>query len=150
MKKIILATSLLLSVSSLSAFSLHNATDAMTQVATHKKSTSLTSMLTSQLGVTDTQASGGVGSILSYAKSALPKNKYTKLASAIPNASSLISKVSATKSGTKTSQLASLASNFSSLGLSTDMIGKFVPVIMNYFKSSGKSDAMSILAGLFK
>jgi hypothetical protein len=163
MKKIIISTALILSVSSLSAFSLGDAASAVsamqTQPTTEKaqtKSSDLTSMLTSQLGVTDKQASGGVGSILSYAKSALPENKYTTLASAIPNSDSLLkmapsagNALGALGGSSKNAGLASLASQFSSLGLSTDMISKFVPVIMNYFKDSGKTDAMGILSSLF-
>ena len=171
MKKIILSTALILSVSSLNAFSLGDAASAVSAMQTQPtttekaqtKSSDLTSMLTSQLGVTDKQASGGVGSILSYAKTALPQNKYTTLASAIPNADSLLAMAPAVASqggslgslagamggSSKTAGLASLASQFSSLGLSSDMISQFVPIILNYFKGSGATGASSILSGLF-
>jgi len=174
MKKIILATSFLLSVSTLSAFSLSDAASAVSTVSamqtqtaqktstTTQKGSDLTSLLTSQLNVTDKQAAGGVGSILSYAKDSLPKNKYTTLANAIPNADSLIKMAPSVSSAggamsalsgamggsSKAGGIASLASQFSSLGLSSDMVGKFVPVIMNYFKGSGKTDAMGILSSL--
>jgi len=172
MKKSFLALSLTVSITSLYAFGLGDVTNAVATLQstptqntpTKTQATDLTSMLTSQLGVTQKQASGGVGSILSYAKSALPQNKYTTLASAIPNADSLLAMAPSLSGGTggslgalsgmmgansSTAGLASLASQFSSLGLNSDMISKFIPVIMNYFKSSGSNDAAGILSGLF-
>jgi hypothetical protein len=120
-------------------------------------------MLTNELGVSDKQAAGGVGSILSYAKGELPSNDYSKLASAIPNADSLLKMAPSTSKssalgglgslaskGSSMAGMAGLASQFSSLGLDSGMISKFVPIIMDYFKSSGSTDAMGILGGLFK
>ena len=46
----------------------------------------LTSLLTSQLGVTSNQAMGGVGSILSLAKERLSAMNFTTLTSLIPGA----------------------------------------------------------------
>ncbi len=171
MKKTFLSISLILSVSTLNAFSLGDVSNTVsgmqntTPTQTSKtQATDLTGMLTSQLGVTDKQASGGVGSILSYAKSALPQDKYSTLSSAIPNADSLLAmapSVSGDSSSSlgalsgmmggnsSTSGLATLTSQFSSLGLSSDMIGKFVPVITSYLKGSGSNDAAGILSGLF-
>jgi hypothetical protein len=161
--------------SSLEAFSLGDAASALStansvaQSATavsntasksDTQSSDLIGMLTSQLGVSDKQASGGVGSILSYAKDELPSNDYATLASAIPNASSLlamapksndtVSALGALAGGSSASGMAALASQFSSLGLNSSMISQFVPIIMDYFKGSGSTDAMSILSGLFK
>ncbi len=172
MKKIILATSFLVCVQSISAFSLGDATSALssvntatnthTAVATAKsetKNSNLVGMLTSQLGISDKQATGGVGSILSYAKDSLPSNKYTTLASAIPNSSSLLKMAPQASSamgalgalgGNSSTGMAALASQFSSLGLNSSMITQFVPIIMNYFKGSNATGAMNILSGLFK
>jgi len=164
----------LLTITNASAFSLGDAASALSAVnsatqtkqapsAATQKSSDLTSMLTQQLGVTDKQASGGVGSILSYAKTALPQNKYTQLASAIPNAGSLLSmapKASGSNNAlgalagslagnNSAAGLTALASQFSSLGLNSSMVSQFVPVIMNYLKSSGSGSAASILSSLF-
>jgi len=141
------------------------ATTAKTTAKTTEATTStssLTDMLTDQLGITNTQASGGVGSILTYAKSALTPNKFSTLSSAIPDASSLMSMAPSSDTSTLSSltgslegksssatQLAALTSQFSSLGLSSDMVSKFIPIILNYFKDSGATDASSILSGLF-
>ena len=114
------------------------------------KSMDLVGMLTSQLGVSDKQAKGGLGSILNYAKGALSSGEYSTLANAIPGAESLVkSASSALSNGNTAGSLSSLASSFSSLGLNSDMVGKFVPVIMDYFKGSGNLDAIGILTKLF-
>ena len=167
-KSFIILATLLFSVS-LQAFSLGDAASAISTIdaatntqksaSSTKKDTSsgLIGMLTSQLGVSDKQASGGVGSILSYAQKELSKSDYSTLANAIPNASSLLSmapKASSAMSalgslGGSNGGMAALASQFSSLGLDSAMVSKFVPVILDYFKKSNATDAMGILSKLF-
>ncbi len=171
-KKTITALAALFLTASLQAFGLGDAASALstvnavtnTQTATptaksETKSSDLIGMLTSQLGVSDKQATGGVGSILSYAKDSLPSNKYTTLASAIPNSSSLLKMAPQASSamgalgalgGNSSTGMAALASQFSSLGLNSSMITQFVPIIMNYFKGSNATGAMNILSSLFK
>jgi hypothetical protein len=43
--------------------------------------------------------------------------------------------------------LSALAGPFSKLGMSPDMVGKFVPVVLDYVKSTGGSGVMSVLKG---
>jgi len=167
-KKLSLSLTAFLCTVSLQAFSLGDATNALSAVqsttqtatpaATNKTQNSdLMGMLTSQLGVTDKQATGGVGSILNYAKGELPSSDYSTLASAIPNASSLLSMAPAVSSslgalgsmGGSAGGMAALASQFSSLGLDSSMISKFVPIILNYFKGTNATGATSILSKLF-
>jgi len=45
---------------------------------------------------------------------------------------------------------ASLAGPFSQLGLSPDMLGKFVPVILDYVGGKGGASVQSLLAGVLK
>jgi len=150
-----------LTLSNASAFSLGDAAGALSAVSnttsssqkTEKKDTksttsnALVGMLSSQLGITDSQAAGGVGSILSYAGSELSSTDYSKLADAIPESDSLREK--APKSNSMLSGVMGLASQFSSLGLDSSMISKFIPVIMNYFKGNNSTDAIGVLSGLF-
>jgi len=169
MKKTLLSLSvfLLIGTTQLSAFGLSDVTNAISQKtstphATSTQTSGLTEMLSKQLNISDKQASGGVGSILNYAKSALTLNKFQTLKSAIPDAQSLMNMVPKDNStagglssltnamgGNSVSKMAGLASQFSSLGLSNDMISKFVPIIMQYFKSSNKTEAGNILNSLF-
>jgi hypothetical protein len=119
----------------------------------------LTSLITSQLGVTDKQATGGLGSMLGYAKSALKPNEFSKVSDSIPGIDSLLGAApslggglgaaAGALGGDSLSGLAAVASQFSSLGLNADMIQKFAPILLNYVKGTGGSDVMGLLAGLF-
>ena len=173
-----ISTSILCALS-LQAFSLGDATNVISSVAASNSKTTTTKttanttqnsalmgMLTSQLGVSDKQAAGGVGSILTYAKSTLSEDKYNTLSSAVPNASSMVAAAPKSSTGalssamssfggkkSSTGAMAGLASQFSSLGLDTSMISKFVPIIISYFQKSdskNSSSATNILMGLFK
>ena len=171
MKKTLLplSLSLLIGTTQLSAFSLGDVAGVIAQqktttpqTKTQTQTNELTEMLSKQLNISNKKASGGVGSILSYAESALAPNKFQTLESAIPNAKLLMSmapKSSVASSGlgalagsmsnSSVSKMATLASQFSSLGLSSDMISQFIPIIMQYFKSSHKTEAGNILSSLF-
>jgi Protein of unknown function VcgC/VcgE (DUF2780) len=116
----------------------------------------LVQTLAKQLNVTDAQASGGAGAIFNYAKSSLPTNEYAKVESAVPEAADLIKQAPATdatsaaagalgKAGGTATGLASLGSSFQKLGLSTDMVGQFVPVVVDYVDKKGGSEVGSIL-----
>ena len=150
---------------SLNALDLNDVSNAVSANTSKTKnisseSSDLTSLLVKQLVVNNKQATGGTGSILSYAKSALSATDYKTVADAIPNSDSLLSSAPSSKGGlgglasslgadSSTSGLATLASQFSSLDLDSGMVTKFLPVILDYLKGSGSSDAMSLLSGLF-
>jgi len=125
----------------------------------------LVSLLTSQLGVTETQARGGAGALFSYAKDKLGASYFAKVAEAVPGmagflgaapksegvsgalggASSLLGKAKDSGAG-----IMSLAGQFAQLGLGGDMIGKFVPILVSYVKSSGGDTVAGLLAGALK
>ena len=118
---------------------------------------SLVGTLTSQLGVTNDQAAGGAGAIFQYAKSALPSADYGKVEKAVPEAAELIQKAppadSTTsaagsmlgKSGSTVAGTAGLVSSFQKLGLSSDMVGKFTPVVVDYAQQKGGAEVGDIL-----
>ena len=54
------------------------------------------------------------------------------------------------RSGSSLEGLAGLASSFSQLGLSTDMVSQFVPVILNYVKSNGGETVSNLLAAVLQ
>lgn len=118
----------------------------------------LVSLLTQNLGVTPQQAQGGAGAIFDYAKGKLGAADFSKVAAAVPGMDSLLS--AAPKTGGTASNLtklaggtgslgglSSLAEPFTKLGMSPDMVGKFVPEILSYVKSSGGDAVMKILQG---
>ncbi len=127
----------------------------------------LTDTLMSSLGVSQKQASGGAGALLKYAKGNLKKDEFSKVSSAIPDMSSLLAAAPAVAKATGGSMgglggmasalggdslggIASLASSFSDLGLSADMIQKFIPTILEYVKGSGGDSVMNLLSGALK
>jgi Protein of unknown function VcgC/VcgE (DUF2780) len=117
---------------------------------------SLVSTLASQLNVTPDQAAGGAGAIFNYAKGALPSNEYAKVEGAVPESAELVKKAPATdttsaaasalgKAGGTAAGVAGLGSSFEKLGLSSDMVGKFVPVVVDYVDKKGGSEAGGII-----
>jgi len=116
---------------------------------------SLVGTLTSQLGVTNDQAAGGAGAIFQYAKSALPAADYGKVEKAVPEAAELIQKAPPAdstaagsmlgKAGGTAAGTAGLVSSFQKLGLSSDMVGKFTPVVVDYAQQKGGAEVGDIL-----
>jgi hypothetical protein len=118
---------------------------------------SLVQTLTKQLNVSEDQAAGGAGAIFNYAKGALSSDDYGKVEKAVPESTELVKKAPATdatasaatgllgKSGGSTANLASLGGSFQKLGLSSDMVGKFVPVVVDYVDKKGGSEAGGLL-----
>jgi hypothetical protein len=118
---------------------------------------SLVQTLASQLNVTPDQAAGGAGAIFNYAKGALGGEDYAKVEKAVPEAAELVKKAPAVdsttsavggvvgKAGGTAAGVASLGSSFSKLGLSSDMVGKFVPVVVDYVDTKGGSEVGGLL-----
>jgi hypothetical protein len=124
---------------------------------------SLVDLLMQQLGVTKAQAQGGAGAIFSAAKQTLSPKEFDQVAATVPEMDSLLEaapKPSGTFSdmlgkgsslfGGDTSQqvggIMDLASSFSELGLSPEMVNKFVPVILDYVESQGGEAVRNLLA----
>ncbi|WP_166425995.1 DUF2780 domain-containing protein [Paraglaciecola sp. 20A4] len=123
---------------------------------------SLVSMVSDNLGVSETQSQGGLASIFDYAKSNLSGGDYTELASNIPGLDSLLDYVpevtsdSSSKSSAMSgllnkaseyssslSSINALKQQFEALGLDTDMISSFVSQINAYL--SGDKDTQALL-----
>lgn len=128
--------------------------------------TSLISLLTQQLGVTEPQAQGGAGSIFNFAKEKLSPQEFSQVSNTVPNMDGLLDAAPKKESGmggmlgdatsmfggsgSSLEGLASLASSFSQLGLSPDMVNQFVPVILNYVKTNGGETASNLLAAVLQ
>jgi hypothetical protein len=111
---------------------------------------SLTRSLTGNLGVSPSQAMGGVGSMLSYAQSKLTPSQFQGIAKALPGAESSIeaAKSLGAAAGPITDKVG-LTSAFSKLGMGSDMVSKFVPVVSDAISKSGGADLAKQFAGLF-
>src|SRR5215469_9220880 len=109
----------------------------------------LVQTLSKQLNVSEDQAAGGAGAIFQYAKGTLSGDDYGKVEKAVPEAADLVKKAPAVdsatsaagsmlgKTGGSAAGLASLTSSFDKLGMSSDMVGKFTPIVVNYVEQKG-------------
>jgi Protein of unknown function VcgC/VcgE (DUF2780) len=121
---------------------------------------SLVQTLSKQLNVSDDQAAGGAGAIFQYAKGALSGDDYGKVEKAVPEAADLVKKAppadSTTsavggmlgKSAGSAAGLAGLTSSFEKLGLSSDMVGKFTPIVVNYVDQKGGAQVGDLMRGV--
>ena len=121
---------------------------------------SLVQTLSKQLNVSDDQAAGGAGAIFQYAKGALSGDDYGKVEKAVPEAAELVKKAppadSTTsavggmlgKTGGSAAGLAGLTSSFEKLGLSSDMVGKFTPIVVNYVDQKGGAQVGDLMRGV--
>ncbi len=133
---------------------------AVTKVATEavapqgsSQSSGLVGALTSGLGITSSQASGGAAALLGSAASKMSGDDLSSLTSAVPALSSMMGGSSsgsglAGLAGTAASAL-SVTDQFSSLGLDAGMVTKFMPIILNYVQGEGGVDAMNLLKSAF-
>jgi len=123
----------------------------------------LVDLLSNQLGVTRHQAEGGAGSIFQLAKQNLSVEDFYSIAEAIPGidemmdaapkaegSSTALGSVSSMIGGNsnKLGGLAGLTSAFGKLGMTGDMVGKFIPIVLDYAKDKGGEHVMSLLKGV--
>ncbi|MET0028532.1 MAG: DUF2780 domain-containing protein [Candidatus Thiodiazotropha sp.] len=117
--------------------------------------------LTSQLGITSEQASGGAGALFNMAQDNLSEGEFAQIADVVPGIQDMMSAAqsSTDKSsgvGALTSMLgdkssagnmAGLASVFSNLGMDSNMVGQFMPIILDYLQSAGGETVASLMKG---
>lgn len=119
---------------------------------------SLINSLTSGLGVSEQQATGGAGAIFDYAKNNMSAADFTKVADGLPGIDSLIGAAPQAESGSLASGLSSLGgssaggmgeltSQFGTLGLSPESINEFIPMILEYAQSEGGTQVVNLLKG---
>ena len=137
-------------------------TESAAASAASGEGSSLVDSLTSKLGVTPQQAEGGAGSLFQAAKDKLGADSFQSIADVVPGmdgllgaapkaegASGLAGNVAGLGGDSASSAMgaASVASNFQQLGLSSDMVGKFVPVVVDYVKTQGGETVANLLGG---
>jgi hypothetical protein len=132
----------------------------------------LIQQLVSSLGVNEEQAKGGAGLLFNLAKDKLGAGDFQQLTDKIPGVSDLLGAAPAPSAAASTGggmmgalggvaaslgagglgdkmeglgNLANLASGFSQLGLSSDMVGKFVPVVLSFVQNQGGDGVKGIL-----
>ncbi|TKB58521.1 DUF2780 domain-containing protein [Ferrimonas aestuarii] len=120
--------------------------------------------LTSQLGVSEQQAQGGLGALLATAQPNLSSENLSALGGIIPNMDGLLATgtklLSSGESsdsgfgsmlgqvmGDSGSSLLGLNDAFSSLGLDSAMVGQFSQILLDYVNSEGGQALMQQLKG---
>ncbi|MDD8060883.1 DUF2780 domain-containing protein [Shewanella metallivivens] len=134
-------------------------TETAVQASTAGQSTELVGSVMSQLGLSQTQAEGGLGSLLSLAQTNLGDNDFSQLTSSIPNADSLLAAVPSLSSDSGMSGLLSQAGDlgsalqgsamvydaFEKLGISKEYIAPMIDIAKNYLEQSGSEGTVGLL-----
>jgi hypothetical protein len=115
--------------------------------------------LKNNLGINDEQAKGGTGLLLKLAKEKLGSD-FSQVTDVIPDTDDMMKAApesgavsgllkSATHvlggSAEKFGDIAALSSGFSKLGLNKEMVGKFIPIVLNYAQSKGGDTIKSLM-----
>ncbi len=122
--------------------------------------TDLVGLLTKNLGVTTQQAEGGAGAIFNSTAQRMRVEDFAKVSDAMPEVASLLAAAPSADKGSGTlgglssmlskggggmASLAELAGSFSKMGLSSDMVGKFIPIVLEYAQAKGGNEIASLL-----
>jgi hypothetical protein len=128
----------------------------------------LISTLVSKLGITETQAEGGVGALFNNAKENLSTEDFNKAAEAVPGVDKYMAEAPSTDSGggtggllksglsslggsaSKIGGMAGLTDAFSKLGMNSETMTKFVPIVVDYMDSEAGSSVAGLLKGLWQ
>ena len=130
--------------------------------AAKSSSPELVGLLTKQLSVTPAQATGGAGTIFGLAKSHLNSTDFSKIAAVVPGMSGFlkaapaasstsgggipgISSISASLPGAS-GGLGAAAGAFQKLGLSPDMVSRFLPIVTQFLQAKGGPGVASLLS----
>lgn len=130
----------------------------------------LIQQLISNLGINEEQAKGGAGLLFNLAKEKLGSGEFQQIAGKVPGVTDLLKAAPESGGGMmgalgsmastfgggvggkmeELGNLAKLAGGFSQLGLSTDMIGKFVPIVLSFVQSQGGDSLKGLLEKVLK
>ena len=107
----------------------------------------LTKDLTKQLGVTEAQATGGVGAIFQDAAEKLNAAEFDSITEAVPGAENYLEAAQNALGGAKISDLGGLQGAFNKLGMKPEMVNQFKPQVLDYVGKYSPS-ARSLLSGV--
>jgi len=126
----------------------------------------LIDLLTKNLGINETQATGGAGLLFKQAQTILGNTDFAKISAAVPEIQGMINAAPSGEStatsgignflsglsgnASKIGSLANLVGGFSKLGLKDEMIGKFIPLILSFVESKGGTTIKSLLEKAIK
>lgn len=112
-------------------------------------SDALLAAMSHQIGVSETQAAGGIGSMMSLAQSKLSPETFAKVSQSMPNVDRYMKTVQEVLGpNAKITDLASLKSAFSRFGMGPEMIAKFKPFVMDAIGKAGGDSVKTLLGGV--
>ena len=129
----------------------HAQTPSIPEGLTSALKSPLLGALTSQLGLSEDQARGDMGSYLTLLQEKLAKGDFDQIASLVPGASGYLE--SAKKLGAVTGPLKNLQGlngALGKLGMNAETVAKFTPLVTNYLGKAGGPTVQSMLAGALK
>ncbi len=104
--------------------------------------------LTSMLGVTEEQAQGGVGSILTLAQEKLAAGDFDKIAAVIPESQKYLDMAKDLGAVTgPVGNLAGLNGALGKLGITPDKAARFVPAVTDFVGKAGGPEVGKLLSG---
>lgn len=105
--------------------------------------------LGSTLGLSKSQAEGGLGSILTLAQEKLAKGDFDKVANAIPGASKYLAKAKSLGAVTgPLKNLAGLNGALAKLGINEETASKFLSAVPEILSKTGGSEVGKLLSGV--
>lgn len=129
----------------------------------------LIQQLINNLGVNEEQAKGGAGLLFNLAKEKLGSGEFQQIANVVPGMTDLLKAAPESGGGLMGAlgsaasafgglggkmeglgNLAQLAGGFSQLGLSTDMVGKFVPIVLSFVQNQSGDSLKGLLEKVLK
>ena len=100
-------------------------------------------------GLSENQAEGGIGSILTLAKEKMKSCDYTQLASAIPGASNYVDKAKSLGAVTgKVGNREGLNAAFGKLGITHEVGSQLISTVVDYASKLGGGKSSALLAAL--
>ena len=122
----------------------------------------LVNQLTKQLKIKPEQALGGAGALFGAAKLKLKPADFLKLSNAVPGMDDLLKAAPKIGGGSdplsqigsalpgKAGTIAQMGGAFKQLGLSPDMVMKFLPIMTQFVKVKGGANVAGLFGGVFK
>lgn len=129
--------------------------------------TELLGQLTSQLGIDESQAKGGLGSMLKLAQDKLGEGDFSQISGLFGDSAGELLGAAPSKSGGgmmdmlgsaasalgvdtgDLGQFAALAGSFKDLGIDMNTVTKFAPIVMDWVQSEGGEDILGLLKKAF-
>jgi hypothetical protein len=108
----------------------------------------LTTDLAKNLGVTEDQATGGVGAMLQQATGKLSAADFDSIRKSVPGVDQYLKASQNALGGAKLSDIGGLEGAFKKLGLKPEMVAKFKPYVLDYvgrYSPSARSTLAAVL-----